>query len=61
MSQGKLKIITTEDGSHTLYHEELQETYHSSHGAFRESIHVFMLYGLDSWLARNPNKFPSIY
>lgn len=58
MSQGKLKIITTEDGSHTLYHEELQETYHSSHGAFRESIHVFMLYGLDSWLARNPNKFP---
>jgi len=58
MSQGKVKIITTEDGSHTLYHEELQETYHSFHGAFRESIHVFMLYGLDSWLARNPNKFP---
>ena len=58
MSQGKVKIITTEDGSHTLYHEELQETYHSFHGAFRESIHVFLLYGLDSWLARNPNKFP---
>jgi tRNA U34 5-methylaminomethyl-2-thiouridine-forming methyltransferase MnmC len=58
MSQPKVKIITTEDGSHTLYNEELQETYHSSHGAFRESIHVFMLYGLDSWLARNPNKFP---
>ena len=58
MSQPKVKIITTEDGSHSLYHEELQETYHSSHGAFRESIHVFMLYGLDSWLARNPNKFP---
>ncbi len=58
MSQPKVKIITTEDGSHSLYHEELQETYHSSHGAFRESIHVFMLYGLDSWLARNSNKFP---
>ena len=58
MSQPKVKIITTEDGSHSLYHEELQETYHSSHGAFRESIHVFMLYGLDSWLARNPKKFP---
>ncbi len=58
MNQPKVKIITTEDGSHSLYHEELQETYHSSHGAFRESIHVFMLYGLDSWLARNPNKFP---
>ena len=40
MSQGKVKIITTEDGSHTLYHEELQETYHSFHGAFRESIQL---------------------
>lgn len=53
-----VKIITTEDGSHSLYHEELQETYHSFHGAYRESIHVFMIYGLDSWLARNPRKFP---
>ncbi|MFN3999881.1 tRNA (5-methylaminomethyl-2-thiouridine)(34)-methyltransferase MnmD [Algoriphagus sp.] len=54
----KLKIITTEDGSHSLYHEDLQETYHSFHGAYRESIHVYMIYGLDSWLARNPRKFP---
>jgi tRNA U34 5-methylaminomethyl-2-thiouridine-forming methyltransferase MnmC len=54
----KLKIITTEDGSHSLYHEGLQETYHSFHGAYRESIHVFMIYGLDSWLARNPKKYP---
>ncbi|MDP2042203.1 MAG: tRNA (5-methylaminomethyl-2-thiouridine)(34)-methyltransferase MnmD [Algoriphagus sp.] len=54
----KLKIITTEDGSHSLYHEELQETYHSFHGAYRESIHVYMIYGLDSWLARNPRKYP---
>ena len=54
----KLKIITTEDGSHSLYHEELQETYHSFHGAYRESIHVFMLYGLDSWLANNPMRYP---
>jgi len=54
----KLKIITTADGSHSLYHEELQETYHSFHGAYRESIHVFMIYGLDSWLARNPRRFP---
>lgn len=54
----KVKLITTEDGSHSLYHEELQETYHSFHGAYRESIHVFMLYGLDSWLARNPRKYP---
>lgn len=53
-----IKIITTEDGSHSLYHEELKETYHSFHGAYRESIHVFMLYGLDSWLAKNPMKYP---
>jgi tRNA U34 5-methylaminomethyl-2-thiouridine-forming methyltransferase MnmC len=54
----KVKIITTEDGSHSLYHEELQETYHSFHGAFRESLHVYLIYGLDSWLARNPRKYP---
>lgn len=54
----KLKIITTEDGSHSLYNEELQEFYHSFHGAYRESLHVYMIYGLDSWLARNPRKYP---
>lgn len=54
----KVKLITTEDGSHSLYHEGLKETYHSFHGAFKESIHVFMLYGLDSWLMQNPNKKP---
>ncbi|NVJ86884.1 MAG: tRNA (5-methylaminomethyl-2-thiouridine)(34)-methyltransferase MnmD [Algoriphagus sp.] len=54
----KIKIITTEDGSHSLYHEELKETYHSFHGAYRESLHVFMIYGLDSWVAMNPKKYP---
>lgn len=53
-----LKIITTGDGSHSLYNSELQETYHNSAGAFRESIHIYMIYGLDSWLARNPQKYP---
>lgn len=55
---GKIRIITTQDGSHSLYDEELQESYHNLRGAFRESIHVFMIYGLDSWLARNPKKYP---
>ncbi len=54
----KLKVIVTEDGSHSLYHEGLKETYHSFHGAFKESIHVFMLYGLDAWLMNNPKKKP---
>lgn len=42
----KLKIITTEDGSHSLYHEDLKETYHSFHGALRESQYVFIDKGL---------------
>lgn len=54
----KLKLIVTDDGSHSLYHEELKESYHSFHGALKESIHVFMLYGLDSWLMENPNRKP---
>ncbi|MGM0946431.1 MAG: tRNA (5-methylaminomethyl-2-thiouridine)(34)-methyltransferase MnmD [Bacteroidota bacterium] len=54
----QLKIITTEDGSHSLYHEGLKESYHSFHGAYKESLHVFLIYGLDSWLAHNPKKMP---
>lgn len=54
----EVKIITTEDGSHSLYHKGLNETYHSTHGAYRESVHVFMLYGLDTWYMRNPQSFP---
>ena len=42
-----IKIITTEDGSHSLYHSELNETYHSFHGAIRESNHVFIQAGLN--------------
>lgn len=53
-----LRIITTDDGSHSLYDEMLKETYHSFHGAFREAIHVYMLYGMDTWLMKNPAKKP---
>lgn len=42
-----LKIITTHDGSHSLLHEQLNETYHSIHGAIQESNHVFIKHGLD--------------
>jgi tRNA U34 5-methylaminomethyl-2-thiouridine-forming methyltransferase MnmC len=41
-----LSIITTEDGSHSLFNSELNETYHSIHGAVRESMHVFIQAGL---------------
>ncbi len=40
------KIITTEDGSHSLYNQNLNETYHSFHGAHQESKHVFIRNGL---------------
>jgi tRNA U34 5-methylaminomethyl-2-thiouridine-forming methyltransferase MnmC len=40
------KIITTSDGSHSLYVPELNEHYHSIHGAIQESRHVFIEAGL---------------
>ncbi len=48
-----LKIITTEDGSHSLLHEELKETYHSTRGARGESLHVFIKEGLETWSRYN--------
>ena len=51
-----IKPILTEDGSHTLYHEELNETYHSFHGAITESRHVFIQAGLDYWVNKNIRK-----
>ena len=43
----KLELIITSDGSHSLLHTELNETYHSVHGAIQESIHVFLNNGLE--------------
>lgn len=40
----RLKI--TEDGSHTIFVRELDEPYHSTHGALQESMHVFIKQGL---------------
>ncbi|MEO9475549.1 MAG: tRNA (5-methylaminomethyl-2-thiouridine)(34)-methyltransferase MnmD [Cyclobacteriaceae bacterium] len=47
MSKPIIKIITTEDGSHSLLREDLNETYHSFHGARGESEHVFVKMGLE--------------
>jgi tRNA U34 5-methylaminomethyl-2-thiouridine-forming methyltransferase MnmC len=41
-----IEIIPTKDGSHTLRNTELNETYHSIHGAVQESEHVFIKNGL---------------
>jgi len=40
------KIITTSDGSHSIFIPELNEHYHSFHGAIQESKHVFIEAGL---------------
>jgi tRNA U34 5-methylaminomethyl-2-thiouridine-forming methyltransferase MnmC len=42
-----LKIVTTSDGSHTIYVPELDEHYHSIHGAIQESEHIFIRNGFD--------------
>ena len=42
----KTEIKTTNDGSVTLYVPELNEHYHSIHGAVTESMHVFVNAGL---------------
>jgi len=41
-----IKIILSKDGSHTLYREDIDETYHSRHGAIQEALHVFIEMGL---------------
>ncbi len=41
-----LEIIQTADGSHSLFNAELNETYHSRHGARQESDYVFIRQGL---------------
>jgi len=41
------RIVSTEDGSSSIYVEGLNEHYHSTHGAVQESMHVFIKYGLE--------------
>jgi tRNA U34 5-methylaminomethyl-2-thiouridine-forming methyltransferase MnmC len=41
------KIITTSDGSHTIFVPELNEHYHSIHGAVQESTFIFINNGFD--------------
>ncbi|MGZ2371143.1 tRNA (5-methylaminomethyl-2-thiouridine)(34)-methyltransferase MnmD [Ancylomarina sp. YFZ004] len=42
----KREIKLTEDGSHTIFIPELNEHYHSTHGAIQEAIHVYINAGL---------------
>lgn len=42
----KKEIVKTRDGSNTIFVPEFDETYHSTHGAIQESLHVFIRSGL---------------
>ncbi len=41
------KLVITADGSHTIFVPELNEHYHSVHGAVQESEHIFIKNGFD--------------
>jgi len=44
-NKNELKVITTSDGSYTIFNSKINESYHSTHGALQESKHVFIKYG----------------
>ena len=48
------KLVITNDGSHSIFNPEMNETYHSKHGAIVEAEHVFIKNGL---LAENKKQF----
>jgi tRNA U34 5-methylaminomethyl-2-thiouridine-forming methyltransferase MnmC len=56
----KLGVILTEDGSSSLINLDLNETYHSIHGAIQESQHVFIESGLKHWLSHSQKKEISV-
>ncbi len=47
----KREIITTADGSTTIHLPELDEQYHSKHGAINEAMHVFIKNGFNHLLS----------
>ncbi|MDP4203818.1 MAG: tRNA (5-methylaminomethyl-2-thiouridine)(34)-methyltransferase MnmD [Bacteroidota bacterium] len=53
----EIQFQLTEDGSHTLYLPEMDEHYHSVHGAVQESRHVFIRAGFDACLSQSPRIF----
>ncbi|RED98884.1 tRNA (5-methylaminomethyl-2-thiouridine)(34)-methyltransferase MnmD [Marinoscillum furvescens] len=61
MKTPNLKLITTEDGSHSLYREDLNETYHSFRGAEGESLQVFIKEGLDAQLSKTNQRSITVF
>ena len=42
----KREVVKTADGSLTIHIPEMNENYHSGHGALQEAKHVFIQHGL---------------
>ncbi len=51
----KVELRLSNDGSSTLYNVDLDETYHSVHGAIQEAKHVFIEKGLRFKMAEQSN------
>ncbi|HTH81462.1 MAG TPA: tRNA (5-methylaminomethyl-2-thiouridine)(34)-methyltransferase MnmD [Mucilaginibacter sp.] len=56
----ELTLVTTADGSKTIFNPAVGENYHSRHGALQESKHVFVNAGLDYFLSEHQAKQASI-
>lgn len=52
--------VITGDGSRTLFNPAIGEHYHSKHGAFNESKHVFLQSGLVHFLQMNSSRQVSV-
>ena len=57
---GHLQIVTTADGSNTIYNAHVGENYHSRNGALQESRHVFIQQGLQYFLENTADITPTV-
>jgi tRNA U34 5-methylaminomethyl-2-thiouridine-forming methyltransferase MnmC len=51
--QVRREVITTSDGSKSIFLPELNENYHSNHGALQEAEHVFIQNGLSQFFGNS--------
>ena len=60
LQHGHLQIVTTADGSNTIFNAQVGENYHSRHGALQESKHVFIDTGLLYYLQQRAGTEASV-
>ena len=54
-------FFKTKDGSPSILIEELDESYHSRHGAITESNYIYIKKGLNSWIDKYKKKKVKIF